>query len=102
MFYYGLIPYKWDILRIYVNFTNNLIQSQKENPNKSLNLVGFVTICFSARGERGSSLIHVKLMNSILYKILFYRVPTRVPTELETFKILIIKIEIILNIFIDC
>jgi len=34
---------------------NNLIILETKKPTKSLNLVGFVTICFSARGERGTN-----------------------------------------------
>lgn len=41
------------------------------------------------RGERGSSLIRFKSMDSMLYKAIFYRLPTRVPTELEIFIVLI-------------
>jgi len=38
---------------------NNLILPKKKKPTKSLNLVGFVTICFPAGGERGITIIQI-------------------------------------------
>lgn len=34
---------------------NNLIILETKKPTKSLNLVGFVTICISTGGERGTT-----------------------------------------------
>jgi hypothetical protein len=67
---------------------NNLICDKKKKPLKSYDFKGFNSICFPAGGERGSSLNRFKPMFSMLYRTIFYRVPTRV---LELSKVFYVK-----------
>jgi hypothetical protein len=49
---------------------NNLILPKKKKPTKSLNLVGFVTICFPAGGERGTNTYYIILYQNIPKQVL--------------------------------